>query len=48
MYWGEQGFFRIKMNSNNLGIEKNCIWAIPVVEENHEKGLFMEQEIISI
>jgi len=48
MYWGEQGFFRIKMNSNNLGIEKNCIWAIPVVEENHGKGLFMEQEIINI
>lgn len=29
--WGEQGFFRILMGINNLGIEKNCVWATPIV-----------------
>mmetsp|Transcript_16959 Transcript_16959/g.30500 ORF Transcript_16959/g.30500 Transcript_16959/m.30500 type:complete len:602 (+) Transcript_16959:4514-6319(+) len=28
-YWGEQGFFRIKMYSENLGIETDCDWGIP-------------------
>eukprot|EP00352_Strombidinopsis_acuminata_P002866 CAMPEP_0176379114 /NCGR_PEP_ID=MMETSP0126-20121128/30132_1 /TAXON_ID=141414 ORGANISM="Strombidinopsis acuminatum, Strain SPMC142" /NCGR_SAMPLE_ID=MMETSP0126 /ASSEMBLY_ACC=CAM_ASM_000229 /LENGTH=617 /DNA_ID=CAMNT_0017741763 /DNA_START=16 /DNA_END=1869 /DNA_ORIENTATION=+ len=28
-YWGEYGFFRIKMHENNLGIEKDCIAGIP-------------------
>jgi cathepsin X len=28
-YWGEDGFFRIKMHSNNLGIETDCNWAEP-------------------
>src|SRR5262249_355308 len=26
-YWGEEGFFRIKMYENNLGIETNCDWG---------------------
>lgn len=30
-YWGEWGFFRILMGSNNLGIETNCDWGIPIV-----------------
>ena len=30
-YWGEWGFFRIQMGSNNLGIEKDCVWATPIV-----------------
>ena len=30
-YWGEGGFFRIKMNSNNLGIETDCDWGVPTV-----------------
>lgn len=30
-YWGEKGYFRIKMNSDNLGIESGCNWAVPVV-----------------
>jgi len=29
--WGEQGFFRILMGGSNLGIEKNCVWATPIV-----------------
>jgi len=28
-YWGEQGFFRIKMGNENLGIEDTCSWATP-------------------
>jgi len=30
-YWGETGFFRIKMYTNNLGIENNCHWGVPVI-----------------
>jgi len=30
-YWGEEGFFRIKMHSDNLGIESSCDWGVPVV-----------------
>jgi len=32
-YWGESGFFRIEMHKNNLAIEEDCSWAVPVVEE---------------
>uniref|UniRef100_A0A7S3GGA6 Peptidase C1A papain C-terminal domain-containing protein n=1 Tax=Palpitomonas bilix TaxID=652834 RepID=A0A7S3GGA6_9EUKA len=28
-YWGENGFFRIKMHSDNLGIESDCDWGVP-------------------
>eukprot|EP01084_Bolivina_argentea_P272262 463518_1 len=27
-YWGEEGFFRIKMGSDNLGIETDCTWGV--------------------
>jgi cathepsin X len=27
--WGENGFFRIKMGADNLGIETDCDWGIP-------------------
>jgi len=30
-YWGEWGFFRIKMGGENLGIELDCSWAIPII-----------------
>ena len=30
-YWGEDGFFRIKMHEDNLGIEKECDWGIPTM-----------------
>ncbi len=29
-YWGEYGFFRIKMHEDNLGINNACSWAVPV------------------
>jgi cathepsin X len=28
-HWGEDGFFKIKMYENNLGIETNCDWGVP-------------------
>jgi len=31
-YWGEDGFFRIKMGSDNLGIETDCTWGVPTTE----------------
>lgn len=30
-YWGEYGFFRIKMHGDNLGIESGCYWAVPIM-----------------
>ena len=30
-FWGELGFFRIQMYSNNLGIETACNWGVPIV-----------------
>jgi len=32
-YWGEDGFFRIRMHKNNLGIELDCYYAMPIIEE---------------
>ena len=29
-YWGENGWFRIKMHHDNLGIESDCDWGIPI------------------
>jgi len=28
-YWGEQGWFRVKMHEDNLGIELDCDWGVP-------------------
>ncbi len=36
-YWGEQGFFRIKMHGNNLSIETVCSAAIPSFDPNPEE-----------
>lgn len=29
-YWGINGFFKIIRGVNNLGIESECSWAVPV------------------
>lgn len=31
-YWGEHGFFRINMHKDNLGINTDCIFAVPVTD----------------
>ena len=33
-YWGEDGFFRIKMHLDNLAIEEDCVAAIPSFKPN--------------
>lgn len=33
-YWGEMGFFRIKMHSDNLGVESDCTAGIPSFKPN--------------
>ena len=35
-YWGEFGYFRINMGSQNLGIENGCVWAIPDLKSERE------------
>lgn len=32
-YWGEFGYFRITMHKNNLNIENDCNWVVPVSEQ---------------
>jgi hypothetical protein len=32
-YWGEFGYFKIKMYSNNLDIEQYCTWSVPIVDD---------------
>lgn len=33
-YWGEDGYARVKMYENNLGLETDCSWAVPSLEGN--------------
>jgi len=35
-YWGEHGFFRIKMYVENLGIETQCTWGDVVLPSSVE------------
>lgn len=35
-YWGEDGFFRIQMHKDNLGIETNCDWGVPSFTSPHK------------
>lgn len=37
-YWGEFGYFRIKMHSDNLGIETDCSAGIPTFEKPGSKS----------
>lgn len=43
-YWGEAGFFRIKMHENNLAIESDCDWGVPIVDEEVKKTETVELE----
>ena len=31
-YWGENGWFRIQMYKDNLGIEDSCVWGVPIID----------------
>jgi len=32
-YWGEKGWFRLARGTNNLGIESECYWATPKINQ---------------
>ena len=36
--WGDMGYFKIKMGSDNLGIETECTWGVPSYEPNMPKA----------
>ena len=42
-YWGEDGFFRIVRDENNLSIETSCFWATPVMPEEEVKVNFRKE-----
>ena len=31
-YWGENGWFRIQMGKDNLDIESDCTWGVPIID----------------
>lgn len=37
VYWGEYGWFRIRMHKDNLKIETDCSWGIPTFEKPTEQ-----------
>lgn len=43
-YWGERGFFRIKMHEDNLAIETDCSAGIP----SYENVSLLEKEAVFI
>ncbi|EGR34021.1 papain family cysteine protease, putative [Ichthyophthirius multifiliis] len=47
-YWGESGFFRIQMHKNNLGIEDDCSWGVPVVVENEKQKTSEKMQKLNI
>lgn len=38
-YWGENGFFRMKMHGNNLAINTECDWGIPSLTKPDRKSV---------
>ena len=31
-YWGENGWFRIQTDKDNLSIERSCTWGVPIID----------------
>eukprot|EP00933_Yihiella_yeosuensis_P060928 TRINITY_DN63731_c0_g1_i1.p1 TRINITY_DN63731_c0_g1~~TRINITY_DN63731_c0_g1_i1.p1 ORF type:complete len:699 (-),score=103.00 TRINITY_DN63731_c0_g1_i1:175-2271(-) len=44
VFWGEDGWFRIKMHDHNLGVESDCDWGVP---EETEDMAFDGEKLIS-
>ena len=45
-YWGEEGFARIMMHKDNLGLETDCDWGVPLLKPASDyKGDVMMQDI---
>ena len=36
-YWGEKGFFRITMHKDNLALETQCDWGVPLLKEPNKQ-----------
>jgi cathepsin X len=32
-YWGDNGFFRIRMGHDDLSIEEQCDWGVPYLDK---------------
>ena len=47
-YWGEAGYFRIRMHKNNNGIEDDCNWAVPSHEKVKEEVVTEFEHLISL
>lgn len=41
-YWGEKGYFRIKMHSDNLAIENDCTAGIPTFTKHGSADSLLE------
>lgn len=46
MYWGENGFFRMKMHGDNLAIETDCTAGIPSYKPNTDAHMYPDVEYI--
>uniref|UniRef100_K3WI24 cathepsin X n=1 Tax=Globisporangium ultimum (strain ATCC 200006 / CBS 805.95 / DAOM BR144) TaxID=431595 RepID=K3WI24_GLOUD len=42
-YWGENGWFRIQMHHNNLGIEQDCDWGVPIPDGSKPAGVAQQE-----
>ena len=47
-YWGEKGWFRIKMHHHNLGIEQDCDWGVPIPDGSKPDSLTQEVSVLAI
>ncbi|CAH0474720.1 unnamed protein product [Peronospora belbahrii] len=44
-YWGENGWFRMQMHHNNLGIEHECDWGVPLPDGSKPNDFVVSIEI---
>ena len=42
--WGENGFFRIKRGTNELGIESTCEVSIPIIVDNLNNEIIVPKD----
>jgi len=43
-YWGERGFFKIKMHEDNLAIERDCTAGIPSFTPNSDADEIIDDD----
>lgn len=51
-YWGEGGWFRIRMHTHNLGVESDCDWGVPIqghaVPSSMSQSFDVKKEYLSL